>query len=70
MKVPGNKQYGALKAWVEALPTQGRYSFTRDEAMIVFGLNRKAFNRSAGLLSSRKKIARIHGKFYVVVPLE
>ncbi|MBU4201388.1 MAG: type IV toxin-antitoxin system AbiEi family antitoxin [Verrucomicrobia bacterium] len=70
MKVPGSKQYGALEAWVEALPSQGRYSFTRNEAMNVFGLNRKAFNRSAGRLSARKKIARIHGKFYVVVPLE
>ena len=70
MKVPGSKQYGAFKAWVEALPSQGRYSFTRDEAMKAFGLNRKAFNRSAGRLSSRKKIARIHGKFYIVVPLE
>ena len=70
MKVHRSKQYGALEAWVEALPSQGRYSFTRDEAMNAFGLNRKAFNRSASRLSSRNKIARIHGKFYVVVPLE
>ncbi len=70
MKVPGCKPYGVFKAWVEALPSQGRYSFTRDEAMTAFGLSRKAFNRLAGWLASRKKIARIHGKFYVVVPLE
>ena len=70
MKVPDRKHYGALAAWIAALPSQGRYSFTREEAMRAFGLNRKAFNRSARRLSSRNMIARIHGTFYVVVPLE
>ncbi len=38
--------------------------------MSAFGLNRKAFNGVAGRLLSRKRIARVHGRFYVVVPLE
>lgn len=70
MKKPDSRRYGAFKAWVEALPSQGRYSFTRDEAMSAFRLNRKAFVQVASRLLARKKIARIHGKFYVVVPLE
>lgn len=70
MKVPAGKKYGVLDAWIEALPAQGRYSFTRDEAMTVLGLSRMTFKRSAGRLAARKKIARIHGQFYIVVPPE
>lgn len=60
----------SLDVWIEALPPQGRYSFTRSEAMTALGLQQKAFNRSAGRLSVAKRIARIHGEFYIVVPLE
>jgi predicted transcriptional regulator of viral defense system len=60
----------SLEAWIEALPSHGRYSFTRSEAMRELGLRRKAFNRVAGRLSAANRIARIHGEFYVVVPLE
>ena len=38
--------------------------------MSALNLTRKAFNRTAGRMSSRKKVARIHGEFYIVVPLE
>ena len=38
--------------------------------MSAFRLNRKAFIQVARRLLGLKKIARIHGKFYVVVPLE
>jgi predicted transcriptional regulator of viral defense system len=38
--------------------------------MSVFGISRLAFNAVAGRLSARRKIARVHGSFYVVVPLE
>lgn len=60
----------SFEAWVEALPSQGRYTFTRREAMKALNLSHKAFNRVARRMSSRKKLARIHGAFYVVVPLE
>ena len=56
--------------WAESLPSRGRYAFTRGEAMIALAMSRKAFNRAAGRMSSRNKLARIHGEFYVVVPLE
>ncbi len=64
------KKTRSLEAWIEALPSQGRYSFTRSEAMEALGLQRKAFNRVSGRLSAAKRIARIRGEFYVVVPLE
>jgi len=60
----------SFDAWVEALPSQARYTFTRQEAMNALNLSRPAFNRLAGRMSSRKKLARIHREFYVVVPLE
>lgn len=60
----------SLDVWIETLPSQGRYSFTRSEAMNKYGLQQKAFNRMAGRLSAAKRIARIHGEFYIVVPLE
>ena len=64
------KKTRSLEAWIEALPSQGRYSFTRSEAMRDLGLQRKAFNRVSGRLSAANRIARIRGEFYVVVPLE
>ena len=60
----------SLDAWIGALPSQGRYSFTRSEAMAALGLKRKAFNRVAARLSAANRVARIRGEFYVVVPLE
>ena len=69
MKVP-NRKSRTLDVWVEALPSQGRYSFTRTEAMAALGLKRKAFNRTAVRLSAAKRVARIRGEFYIVVPLE
>ncbi|MBI2438223.1 MAG: type IV toxin-antitoxin system AbiEi family antitoxin [Lentisphaerae bacterium] len=63
-------KHRSFDAWAESLPSQGRYTFTRREAMSALNLSHKAFNRVAGRMSSRKKLARIHGDFYVVVPLE
>ncbi len=64
------KKTRSFEAWIEALPSQGRYSFTRSEAMEQLGLQRKAFNRVSGRLSAANRLARIRGEFYVVVPLE
>ena len=69
MKQPNSKPR-SFDAWVEALPSQGRYAFTRHEGMNALHLTRKAFNRVAGRMSLRKRMARIHGEFCIVVPLE
>ena len=60
----------SFESWVEVLPSRGRYFFTRDQAMTDLKMNRKAFNQAAARLAARKRIARIHGTFYVVIPLE
>lgn len=60
----------SFDAWAEALPSHGRYTFSCQEAMRALNLTRKAFNRVARRMSLRKRLARIHGDFYVIVPLE
>lgn len=60
----------SFESWVDALPSHGRYFFTRDKAMGALKLNRKAFNQVAARLAARKRIARVHSTFYVVTPLE
>ncbi len=60
----------SLDQWVASLPSRGRYSFTREEASEQLGMTSAAFNRAACRLSAVNRVARIHGGFYVVVPLE
>ena len=64
------RHVNSLGKWVESLPSQGRYDFTKGEATKLLGMTDAAFNRSASRLSAAKRISRIHGGFYVVVPLE
>lgn len=70
MKDRSDRHVNSLGKWVETLPSQGRYAFTKGEATKLLGMTDAAFNRSASRLSAAKRIARIHGGFYVVVPLE
>lgn len=70
MNKPPKIPHGTLDKWVEALPSQGRYTFTREEVARALGIGRIDFNRMAGRLAARHKVARVHGSFYVVVPLE
>jgi ATP-dependent DNA helicase RecG len=60
----------SLDKWVESLPSKGRHDFTKGEATEQLGMTDAAFNRAASRLSAAKRIARVRGGFYVVVPLE
>lgn len=64
------RRVNSLDKWIASLPSQGRYSFTKGEATELLGMKEVAFNRAASRLSAAKRVARIHGGFYVVVPLE
>ena len=64
------KHVNSLAKWITSLPSQGRYNFTREEATKLLGMTDAAFNRAASRLAGAKQVARIHGGFYVVVPLE
>lgn len=62
--------YGRFERWVDALPAQGRYAFTREECMAALNISQNAFQKSALRLSARNRLARVYKRFYVVVPLE
>jgi predicted transcriptional regulator of viral defense system len=64
------RHVNTLDKWVESLPSQGRYDFTKGEATKLLGMTDAAFARAASRLAMAKRVARIHGGFYVVVPLE
>jgi predicted transcriptional regulator of viral defense system len=70
MKSASKIAQGSLDAWVDSLPSKGRYSYTREEVMGILGVGRIDFNRMAGRLAKHHKIARVHGSFYAVIPLE
>ncbi|HMP75059.1 MAG TPA: type IV toxin-antitoxin system AbiEi family antitoxin [Kiritimatiellia bacterium] len=70
MQQPHRKSDDSLASWVDAIPSTGRYGFTREEGLGALGMSRGAFNRAAGRLAARKRVARVRGSFYVVVPLE
>jgi len=62
--------YGRFERWVDALPPQGRYTFTREECMTALNISQNAFQKSALRMSARNRLARVYKRFYVVVPLE
>jgi len=64
------KVSGNIREWVERLPSQGRYSFTRSEVVDQLRVNPLTFNRMMLRMAKRNEVARIRGGFYVVVPLE
>ena len=64
------KRGRSLDKWVSALPSQGRYTFTKGEAANLLSMSDAAFKRAASRMSAAKRVARIHGSFYVVIPLE
>jgi predicted transcriptional regulator of viral defense system len=64
------KRRGNIREWVENLPSQGRYCFTRSEVVDLLRVNPLTFNRMMLRMAKRNEVERIRGGFYVVVPLE
>ncbi len=61
---------GALRDWIEALPEDGRYVFTRDDAESVSGASCTAVRMTLHRLKKRGAIASPRRGFYVLVPPE
>ena len=59
-----------LSGWVDARQTSGRYTFTREEARRELRMSSDAFHRAALRLAGAKRIARLRGGFFVIVPME
>jgi len=59
-----------LSAWIDSRQSQGLYFFTREEALKSLKRSEAAFKQAAARLAKKKRIARIHGGFFIIIPLE
>jgi predicted transcriptional regulator of viral defense system len=59
-----------LDELVDDLQSQGRYTFTRAEALATLGTSAEAFKKAAQLLTHRRRLASPRRGFYVIVPAE
>jgi len=59
-----------LPGWVDMKQSQGIYYFTRDEALEELKITSMAFRKAVLRLTDKSRVLRIHGSFYVIIPLE
>ena len=59
-----------LSGWVDSRQSQGLYFFTREEAIQSLQQTETAFKQAAARLAKKKRIARIHRGFFIIIPLE
>jgi predicted transcriptional regulator of viral defense system len=70
MASDADRGYRRLERWADALPAKGRYAFSREECTSALNISNNAFQKAAARLGARSRLARVHERFYVVVPLE
>jgi len=59
-----------LADYIETLQSQGRYWFTKSDAMKALGVATPAFHKATHRLTQQTKLMRIRNGFYVIVPAE
>jgi predicted transcriptional regulator of viral defense system len=59
-----------LATWIDSRQSQGLYFFHRQEALKTLNVSELAFKKAAARLSKKKRIVRIHGGFFIIIPLE
>lgn len=59
-----------LPGWINLKQSQGSYFFTRDEALEALKMSAMAFRQAVARLTEKNRIIRVHGGFYVIIPLE
>lgn len=64
------KRRKSLSRWIDDRQSRGFYCFTRDEALKELGIGQNTFNQAARRLITKKRIAKPHRAFYVIVPIE
>ena len=63
-------KYADLPSWVDARQAQGLYFFAREDALKAVAFSEAAFKQAAARLVRKGRIVRVHGGFFVIVPLE
>jgi predicted transcriptional regulator of viral defense system len=66
----GKTKYADLPSWVDSRQAQGLYFYTREEALKAIAFSEDAFKQAAARLVRKGRIVRVHGGFFVIVPLE
>ena len=59
-----------FSAWIDSRQSQGLYFFTREGALKSSRRSEAAFKQAAARLARKKRIARIHRGFFIIIPLE
>ena len=59
-----------LMSWIESRQTQGLYFFTREEVTKALQRSEGAFKQAAARLEKKRRIVRIHGGFFAIIPFE
>ncbi len=59
-----------LPGWINLKQSQGSYFFTRVEALKELKISAMAFRQAVVRLAEKNRIIRVHGGFYVIIPLE
>ena len=70
MTADRQKSLPDLPAWVDSRQSQGLYFFSREEALRSLHQSDSAFKQAAARLAKKKRIARIHRGFFIIIPLE
>jgi predicted transcriptional regulator of viral defense system len=66
----GKSKYADLPSWVDAQQAQGVYFFTREGALKAIAFSEAAFKQAAARLARKRRVVRVHGGFFIIVPLE
>lgn len=66
----GDRHHNSLLNFAETIQGQGRYCFTKQEAMQALGITPTAFGKAAHRLIQQTKLMRVRNGFYAVVPPE
>ena len=64
------QEHGGIARFVDSLQSEGRYFFSKDEALAKVKVNANAFKRAIGRLVAKKRVAAPKNGFYVIVPIE
>jgi len=59
-----------LSSWIESRQLRGLYFFTSEEALKALQRSEAAFKQAVARLAKKRRIARIHWGFFIIIPFE